>query len=193
MKDSQENIKITQMLDFINFNSSTEDKDRFLVFAKKYVDFVYQDEKALKKYNSFSELVFDSAKNAEFVKNFKLLQDLQKHLKTFINSIIAPQKTSKEIKLKGVKTVKFENQEMIEVFKSEKIQNIKMTLASEKKVLESTLVGILTDSDAVLKRFKKCQSQECSNFFYDRKKLYCSTRCGNFQRQREYKKKQNKN
>ena len=180
------------MLDFVNFNSGTKDKDQFLVFAKKYVDFAYQDEEALKKYHSLSESLFDGVENTESEKISKLLKNLQKHLKTILNSVIAPQKTSKEIQLKGVKTVKFKNQEMIEVFKSEKIQNTKMTLVSEKKNLESAFIEMLINSDVVLNWFKKCQNQKCTKFIYDRKKKYCDSRCRSSRSQRDYQEKKNK-
>lgn len=185
MKDLEENKKIEQLFYFVNFKRKIKEEDQFML-AKKYVDFAYQGEEAIEKHNSFTRSTFLGVEDDEPGKMLKLLENLQKHLKTILDSIIDPQKHSNPIKLKGVKTISFKNKEMVEQFESEKIQNKEITLATEKQISESVFIEMITIDGILLKRFKKCG--HCGAYFYHAKKIHCSKECGNIYRQRKYQK-----
>jgi len=185
MKDLDSNKKMDKFFDFVNFNSQIEDKDQILVLAKKYVDFAYSSDEVSEKSQALFLLFVDSEDNDN--KLSKLLMDLQKHTKSILNSIIASKKKSISIKLKGVKTITFENQEIVENFESDKIQNKKIVSATEKKVLEAAFMTMISNREILLKRFRKCR--QCEKYFYHYKMKDCSERCGNLYRQRKHQKK----
>jgi len=185
MKNLEKNKKMNQIFDFVNFNTETGDKDQVLVFAKKYVAFAYPRDEESKKFQDLSHLFVGSEDSDN--KLSKLLMDLQKHTIIILQSIIGAKKKSISIKLKGVKLITFKNQEIVENFESDKIQSKKISLVTEKKVLEAAFMAIISNREILLKRFKQCR--QCGKYFYHSKMVDCSKRCGNLYRQREHQKK----
>ena len=184
MKNINVDKKMEKLLDFVNFDSKSEDADQFLVFAKKYVDFAYQDEEALKKHQILTKSTFskDEANGANEM--LGLLEDLQAHLVKILDSIIYSKIKSEPIEIKGVKKITFKNQKMVETFETEKIKTSTISLETEKKIMEASFVDLLSKDEIAIKRFKRCQNDRCGKFIYKVKKLYCSDRCGNAFRQR---------
>ncbi|MCD4714371.1 MAG: hypothetical protein K8R73_13905 [Clostridiales bacterium] len=188
MKDISNNKKMDRIFDFVNFNNETGDKDQVLVLAKKYVDFAYPRDEESKKFQDLSHLFVGSEDSDD--KLSELLMGLPRHTKMILQGIIGPKKKSISIKLKGVKTIAFKNQEIVENFESDKIQSKKISLFTEKKVLEAAFMAIISNREILLKRFKKCR--QCGKYFYHSKMVDCSKRCGNLYRQREHQKKKEK-
>ena len=184
--DREETKKMLQLIEFVNFDNKSNDKDYVLSLARKYVDITCQGEHAIEKYNHFSRSTFPGGENNTTEKLPELLEKIQTHLKTILDGIIDPRKALAPIKLKGEKTIRFKNHEMVEEFDAEKIWGQKIALEEEKRIAEAALIELIINEKVELKKIKKCRY--CGNYLYDAKKLDCSIKCGNSYRQKEYQK-----
>jgi hypothetical protein len=187
MKDLTLDRKMEKIFSFVNFNTKTKDGDQFLTLAMKYLNFVYPTKEINKRYISMSSLFIDSEGN-QLDELPKLLVKLQARLIKILESIIGSQKKFAPIKLKGIRTISFKNQQMVETFENENIQTKKISFGAEKKMMEASFIDMISNDEIVLKYFKRCQNDRCKKFIYEPKKLYCDDRCGNAYRQRGKKK-----
>ena len=183
MKDYNDIGKLEKLFSFVNFNTKTKDEDQFLTLAMKYINFVYSSKEAAEKHTAMSSLFIDPEGN-KTDELPKLMMKLQNRMVKILESIIGPQKKSDPIKLKGVRTVSFVNQQLVETFETENIQAKKISFLTEKIMMEASFIDMVSKDEIVLKRFKRCQNDRCGKFIYEAKKLYCSDRCGNAHRQR---------
>lgn len=183
MKDCSAPEKMENLFSFVNFNAETSDEDQFLTLAMKYLSFVYPGKDVSEKYAAMTALYIHSEGNkSEGLP--KLMKKLQKRLIEILDSIIQPQKKITPIKLKGVRTISFKNQELVEKFETETPISKKVSFPIEKKAMEASFIDLISKDEIVLKRFKRCQNDRCEKFIYEQKKLYCSDRCSNAYRQR---------
>jgi len=173
--------------EFINFETQNMDRDQLLLFAKKYVGFACQSDEAIEKFNLFVSSTFDDCNDDVYEKRIRLLKAVQQHLRDKIESIINSSEVPIVIEQKGTRTIKIINNEIIEEFSPERIRNKKMTMETEKQIVEIALGDMILNEKLLLKRFKKCG--HCGNYFYHAKMLFCSTKCANASRQREYQRK----
>ena len=183
MKDFNVGEKMQQLFSFVNFNTKTSDEDQFLTLAMKYLSFAYSGKDVSEKYSAMSSLFIDSEGNKSDELP-KLMVELQDRMIQILVNIIEPQKKIDPIKLNGIRTISFKNQEMVEIFETEKTKENKISLSTEKKSMETSFIDLISKDEIVLKRFKRCKNDKCEKFIYEVKKLYCSDQCGNAYRQR---------
>ncbi len=190
IQDSSSSQPNKALFDFVNFDSKTIDQDQLLVFAKKYVDYAYQGDEAKEKFRYFSDATFDEDDDNEFQKRVRLLKGLQIKLRELLDSIMASKEQPFEIKQQGTRTIKFSDDEFVEVFESDRIDNQDMRPKAEKQNAESALVDMITNNQLQVRQFKKCD--HCGNYFYHAKMLFCSPSCGNAFRQKKWQQEQKK-
>lgn len=189
-KDSSSSQPNQALFDFVNFDSENIGPDQLLIFAKKYVNYAYQGDEAKEKYQYFIDATFNEYDDNEFQKRVRLLKGLQVKLRELLDSIMASKEQPFEIKQQGTRTIRFSNESFVEVFESDRPDNQEMRLKAEKQIAESALIDMVTNRQLEAKQFKKCD--HCGKYFYHAKKLFCSLKCGNANRQKNWQKEQKK-
>lgn len=138
--------------------------------------------------------IYSSALNAE---KSELIQELQKHLCARLKKIIHNVQLLWEMPLWKISgtlefTVEAKTNRFHERFRFRKIK-AGNELKALKRMVDLALIEITRDLDFKPNRFRQCP--KCGNFFYqptEKKKIYCSIRCGNAVRLRSFRRERRK-
>jgi len=126
----------------------------------------------------------------------KIMQGLQKHLRSRLDKIILNSKMLVEMPLWIVRgsinfTVNKENR-FHERFRFQKVKEGN-ELKAMKQLMDLALIEIIRDLDFKPKRFHQCS--KCKSYFYqptEKERIYCSTTCGDAVRLQKFRKEKKK-
>jgi len=205
MLDSKEKTKIESLdslFHFLNADIQSKRASEFIgsifeyakwlaVHASKYPVLDFRE-----RYNQYSQDILDTSSETVQSERKELFVKLQSHLSSKLEAVISGTDDINPVALIEIKgTLKIRahcidngNKIFVEEFHPEEIKRESgLDLKQEKLLADLVLSEMIREFDLKPDRFRKCK--RCENFFYqstEKKKEYCSTRCGNTFRQKEW-------
>ncbi len=180
---------LSYLFDFANFDIGTLNQDTLPVLAMAYVRFAYYEDPSSSsaKYSAFTSAAFDSS-GEKMSSTKEFLAELQKHFIGILDNIIESSGSGLALNQKGTRRVSIIDGEFVESFLTETPPMDDFDLQSEKRFAEASLTDIIINGNLLPEMFSKCKG--CESYFYQntkREMKFCSTKCSNRYRQRNFK------